>query len=195
MPKRCSSIKKSCRSSVDNMASNKNIIWVDIETTGIEPLEETILEVAIIVTDKNLNILEETPPVVIHQTDEVLDGMDLWCLNTHGKSGLIDECRESDLSMREADELLAFLVDEYSVGGKLPMAGNSVHFDRAFIKVHMPRLFRTFHYRNIDVSTLYELYTRWCPERISNDLIAHRALDDIQRSVEYLRRYREELTF
>jgi len=175
------------------MANSKRIVWIDIETSGLDPKEETILELALIITDRDLNILEETPPVVIHQPDEVLDNMDLWCLNTHGKSGLIDECRESDLSMKEADELLAFLVDEYSVDGKLPLGGNSVHFDRAFIKEHMPRLYRSFHYRNIDVSTLYELYTRWCPERIVNDIMPHRALDDIRRSIVYLQRYREEL--
>jgi len=177
---------------------NENIAWVDIETTGLKAHRDTILEVALIITDKNLNVLEETPPVVIHQTDEIIDGMDRWCTEQHGGSGLIKECRDSDLEMDEADERLAFLMREYEttdygMGAKMPMGGNSVHFDRAFLAQHMPKFHYEFHYRNIDVSSIYELCRRWRPDIISNGSVPHRALDDIRNSVKYMKHYRDEL--
>ncbi len=178
--------------------ANENIAWVDIETTGLKAARDTILELAVIITDKDLNVLEETPSVVIHQTDEILDGMDRWCTEQHGKSGLIDKCRESDMEMSEADELLAFLLGEYNTGGygmngKMPMGGNSVHFDRSFIAYHMPKFHSEFHYRNIDVSCIYELCRRWRPELITDANTPHRALDDIRNSIKYLQHYKEFL--
>ncbi len=178
--------------------SNENIAWVDIETTGLKAQRDTILEVALIITDKDLNILEETPPVVIHQSDEILDGMDRWCTEQHGKTGLIEESRESDLDMAEADELLAFLLCEYKSPGygmstKMPMGGNSVHFDRAFLAQHMPKFHSEFHYRNMDVSCLYEMCKRWRPDLIKDAFVPHRALDDIRNSIKYMENYRAAL--
>ncbi len=178
--------------------ANDNIAWVDIETTGLKAARDTILEVALIITDKELNIIEETPPVVIHQSDEVIDGMDRWCTDQHGKSGLIDDCRESDLEMGEADELLSFVMTEYAGSGygmntKMPMGGNSVHFDRSFLAYHMPKFHNEFHYRNIDVSCIFELCKRWRPELIANTYTAHRALDDIRNSIKYMENYRAAL--
>jgi len=170
--------------------------WVDIETTGLDPLKNTILEVAIIITDGHLNILEEAPPVSIWQPEEVLVGMDDWCFKHHGDSGLIEECMESDIKMAEADKLLAFFVEEFNNGGnynKMPMGGSSVHFDRMFIQEHMPKLFKAFHYRNIDVSTIYELSRRWYPDMIADTPTAHRALDDIRGSINFMKGYRDTI--
>ena len=137
-----------------------NLIWVDMEMTGLDPDNDRIIEVAVVVTDSNLNILGEGPVFAIHQSDEVLDGMDAWNKGTHGRSGLIDKVKASTVTEEEAEQkILAFLA-QYVPKGTAPMCGNSIGQDRRFLVRYMPKLERFFHYRNVDVSTLKELAKR-----------------------------------
>ena len=141
-----------------------NLVWVDMEMTGLDPDSDRIIEVAAVVTDANLNVLAEGPVFAIHQPDEVLDKMDAWNKGTHGRSGLIDRVKASTVSEADAEaELVAFL-KRYVPAGKSPMCGNSICQDRRFMVRGMPKLEAFFHYRNLDVSTLKELCKRWKPE-------------------------------
>ncbi len=175
------------------MAKDPHIlVWLDLETTGIDDRTCTILEIATIVTDGDLNLVAEGPDFVIHQPNNVLAGMDPWCIDQHGSSGLTDASRGSRLSIAEAEtETLAF-VRKHCLRGRAPLCGNSIGFDRRFIMHHMPRLNGYLNYRNVDVSTLKELVERWYPGKIDRveKKSTHRALDDIRESIEELRRYR-----
>ena len=144
------------------MAGNdSNLIWLDLEMTGLEPVEDVILEIAIIITDSQLNILAQGPIFAISQSDDVLDNMNEWCIEHHGQSGLTQRCRDSDVSLTQATkESLAF-VQEWVPQGKSPMCGNSIGQDRRFINKYMPDFEDHFHYRNLDVSTIKELARRW----------------------------------
>jgi oligoribonuclease len=170
-----------------------NLVWVDMEMTGLEPETDRIIEVAMIVTDMHLNVLAEGPVLVIHQSDETLDKMDAWNKGTHGRSGLIDRVKASTVSEEQAEaEFLAFM-RQWVPKGKSPMCGNTIGQDRRFMVKYMPKLEAFFHYRNIDVSTLKELGRRWKPEMVAGFKKAqkHTALADIIESIEELKYYRE----
>src|SRR5450830_478507 len=170
-----------------------NLIWVDMEMTGLEPDTDKIIEVAFVVTDSQLNVLAEGPVFVIHQSDETLDKIDAWNKGTHGRSGLIDRVRASTVSEEQAEaELIAFL-RQYAPAGKSPMCGNTICQDRRFMVRTMPKLEAFFHYRNLDVSTLKELCRRWKPELVGGfkKHQKHTALADIIESIEELKYYRE----
>ena len=170
-----------------------NLVWVDMEMTGLEPETDRIIEVAMVVTDMHLNVLAEGPVLAIHQSDETLDKMDAWNKGTHGRSGLIDRVKASTVSEEQAEaELIAFM-KQWVPNGKSPMCGNTIGQDRRFMVKYMPKLEAFFHYRNIDVSTLKELGRRWKPEMVAGFKKAqkHTALADIVESIEELKYYRE----
>lgn len=175
--------------------SETNLIWVDMEMSGLNPDSDRILEVAVVVTDAELELIEQGPVVVIQQSSQVLDGMDRWNTATHTRSGLIDKVRSSQLDEEAAsDQLIGFLVP-LAARGKSPMCGNSICQDRRFMARWMPRLEAFFHYRNVDVSTLKELARRWQPAayRAFEKKSRHEALADIYESIEELKHYRKEL--
>ncbi|UTF61630.1 oligoribonuclease [Gilvimarinus sp. DA14] len=170
-----------------------NLIWIDLEMTGLDPDNDVIIEIATIVTDAHLNILAEGPVMAIHQPDSILDGMDEWNTNQHGKSGLTQRVKESNVTLAQAEaETIAFL-EQWVPAGKSPICGNSICQDRRFLARGMPALERYFHYRNLDVSTLKELARRWKPEALEGfkKSGAHLALDDIKDSIAELVHYRE----
>ncbi|MDB5855900.1 MAG: orn [Herminiimonas sp.] len=170
-----------------------NLVWIDMEMTGLEPEKDCIIEVAAVVTDSNLNILAEGPVFAIHQSDAILDGMDAWNKGTHGRSGLIERVKASTVTEAEAEEQLIEFLKKYVPAGKSPMCGNSICQDRRFMARGMPKLENFFHYRNLDVSTLKELCRRWKPELVSGfkKHQLHTAMADIMESIEELRYYRE----
>lgn len=170
----------------------KNLIWIDLEMTGLDTLNDTIIEIATIVTDSELNILAEGPVFAIHTPDIVLNSMDDWNTRQHGQSGLIDRIRRSNVTMAQAEsETIAFL-SKYVESGRSPMCGNSICQDRRFLARQMPTLERFFHYRNLDVSTVKELAYRWRPDILSSfeKKGNHLALDDIRDSIRELRHYK-----
>lgn len=170
-----------------------NLIWIDLEMTGLDTQTDLIIEIATSVTDAQLNVLAEGPVLAIHQSDAVLNAMDAWNTNQHGKSGLIERVRTSDCDEAEAErQTLAFL-HEHVPAKASPMCGNSICQDRRFLARCMPQLEAYFHYRNLDVSTLKELARRWAPKVYSsfNKQGAHLALDDIRDSIRELQHYRE----
>ena len=170
----------------------KHLIWIDLEMTGLDTLNDTIIEIATIVTDSELNILAEGPVFAIHTPDIVLNSMDDWNTRQHGQSGLIDRIRRSNVTMAQAEsETIAFL-NKYVESGRSPMCGNSICQDRRFLARQMPTLERFFHYRNLDVSTVKELAYRWRPDILSSfeKKGSHLALDDIRDSIRELRHYK-----
>lgn len=176
------------------MAQNQNnLVWLDMEMTGLFPDKDHIIEIAMVVTDGELNTVAEAPVLVVHQSDLVLDGMDNWNKSTHGKSGLIDKVKASTLDEATVEaQMLAFL-QEHVPARTSPMCGNSICQDRRFMARWMPKLEDYFHYRNLDVSTLKELARRWKPE-VASSLKKHgkhEALADIYESIEELKHYRE----
>lgn len=170
-----------------------HLIWLDMEMTGLEPDRDRIIEIAIVITDTRLETVAEGPVIAVHQPDAVLDAMDDWNKNTHGKSGLIDRVRASSISEAEAERQMLEFVAAYLPKRTSPMCGNSVCQDRRFMARYMPELEAWFHYRNLDVSTLKELAKRWCP--VVYDSIQkkgrHEALSDIYESIDELRHYRD----
>lgn len=175
------------------MDKQTNLIWVDLEMTGLDPDTDRILEIATVVTDKDLNVLAEGPTLVVHQSDALLDGMDEWCTTHHGQSGLTQRVKDSDLSEAEVEQQTLDFLNDWVEPGASPLCGNSIWQDRRFLIRYMPKLDSYCHYRNIDVSTLKELARRWRPELLDgvHKKGSHRALDDILDSINELRHYRE----
>jgi oligoribonuclease len=174
---------------------NDRLVWVDMEMSGLQPETDRILEIAMIVTDGDLNIVAEGPVLVLHQQDAILNGMDAWNKGTHGKSGLIDKVKASTLTESEAEAQCIAFLKQHVKAGISPMCGNTIHQDRRFMNRYLPKLEAYFHYRNIDVSTVKELCKRWHPEIAKgfSKQQAHTALADIIESVEELRYYREKV--
>ena len=170
-----------------------NLIWIDLEMTGLDPLVERIIEIATVVTDSDLNILAEGPSIVIHQDDSLLDEMDEWNTNQHGSSGLIQRVRDSQVSESEAMNITLDFLRDWVPAGKSPMCGNTIGQDRRFLVRYMPELADFFHYRNLDVSSVKELVRRWKPELLDGFIKkgSHLAMDDVYDSIAELAYYRE----
>ncbi len=176
-------------------ADANNLIWIDLEMTGLDTVNDRIIEIATIVTDKHLEVIAEGPVLAIHQPDDVIAGMDQWNTDQHGRSGLIKRVRESTVSTAEAERATLDFLSAYVPGHSSPMCGNSICQDRRFLARLMPDLEAYFHYRHVDVSTLKELAKRWAPAVAKgfNKEASHLALDDIRDSINELRYYREHL--
>lgn len=176
------------------MAGNaNNLVWLDMEMTGLNPDGDRIIEMAMVVTNSELELVAESPSWVVHQSDAVLAAMDDWNQKTHGRSGLIDKVRVSTMNEAEVEAAALEFLKKYSSHGHSPMCGNSIGQDRRFLARYMPQLEAFFHYRNIDVSTLKELAARWAPA-VKESFVkqgSHLALDDIRESIAELRHYRE----
>ena len=172
---------------------SKNLIWIDLEMTGLDTFNDQIIEIATSVTDKDLNILEEGPIVAIRTEDSVIDGMDEWNTKQHGKSGLIERIRQSHFTTADAEQQTIEFLKKHIGKGKSPMCGNSICQDRRFMARLMPELEDYFHYRNLDVSTLKELASRWAPDvyRGHSKSSSHLAMDDVRDSIDELKYYRE----
>ena len=171
----------------------QNLIWIDLEMTGLDPGSDRIIEVATVVTDSALNIVAEGPVIAIHQPAEVLAGMDEWNQTHHGQSGLIDRVKDSDVDEAGAERSTLAFLETYVPRGVSPICGNSICQDRRFLARYMPELEGFFHYRNLDVSSLKELARRWAPE-VADGVIKqgrHLALEDVYDSINELRHYRE----
>jgi oligoribonuclease len=178
------------------MADRKtNLIWIDLEMTGLDTFEDEIIEIATVVTDSQLELVAEGPLLAIHHPDEVLDGMDEWNTRQHGKSGLTQRVRDSKLSTQDAERLTLDFLAQHVDAGVSPMCGNSICQDRRFMARLMPQLEEFFHYRNLDVSTLKELGRRWAPQLTAGFQkdSSHLAMDDIRDSIKELQYYREHL--
>ena len=172
-------------------ASDHNLVWVDMEMTGLIPEVHRVIEIATIVTDSNLNVLAEGPVIAIHQAPEALEAMDEWNTLTHTNSGLVARVASSAITEQMATEETLVFLREWVSEGKSPMCGNSICQDRRFMARHMPELEKFFHYRNLDVSTLKILMQRWRPDLPEAPKQgAHQALADIRESIEELRHYR-----
>ena len=170
-----------------------NLIWIDLEMTGLDPERERIIEIATVVTDANLNVLAEGPSLVVHQQDTLLDAMDEWNRNQHGGSGLTQLVRNSQISEAQASAATIDFLRQWVPAGASPMCGNSIGQDRRFLVRYMPELAAFFHYRNLDVSTLKELVRRWKPE-LENGFVkkgSHLAMDDVYDSIAELAYYRK----
>jgi oligoribonuclease len=173
--------------------NDQNLIWIDMEMTGLDPMKDRVIEIAVVVTDPQITVRIEGPVLAVHQSNETLDGMDAWNKGTHGKSGLIDRVKASTIDEIAAQaEVLAFL-QQYVPNRISPMCGNSICQDRRFLASYMPQLEAFFHYRNLDVSTLKELAKRWKPSITDGfkKRQAHTALADIHESIDELVYYRQ----
>ena len=176
------------------MVDDGNLVWIDLEMTGLEIETRTIIEIATIVTNGNLDIIARGPDLVIHQPDEYLDAMDKWNVEHHGASGLTQAVKDSTIDLKTAEKQTLEFLRQYVPEGVSPLCGNSVHNDRLFLDKFMPDLASFLHYRNIDVSSVKEIGRRWYGDFIlTTKKGAHRALDDIVESIEELRHYRELL--
>lgn len=175
--------------------SDQNLIWIDLEMTGLDPEAHKIIEIATIVTDSELNILAEGPVLAIHQPESELDKMDDWCTNTHTGSGLVERIRQSTVTEAQAVAQTIEFLEKWVPRGKSPICGNSIGQDCRFLYKHMPELEEYFHYRYIDVSTLKELTRRWKPEVLDgfSKKGSHLALDDIRESIAELKYYRQTI--
>ncbi|KAL2076874.1 hypothetical protein ACEWY4_027521 [Coilia grayii] len=187
----------SCNSS--NSASTdlkQRMVWVDLEMTGLDIDKDEIIEMACIITDSELNILAEGPNLIIHQPDELLDGMSEWCKTHHGNSGLTQAVRDSKISLQDAEREFLSFIQKYTPPRQCPLAGNSVHADKRFLDKYMPQFMSQLHYRIVDVSTVKELCRRWYPEeyrKAPSKRGSHRALDDIRESIKELKFYRQAI--
>lgn len=171
---------------------SQNLIWIDLEMTGLDPEKDRIIEIATIVTDKDLNILAEGPVLTVHQSDDVLANMNDWCIKTHTENGLVERVKQSKLTERAVELQTIDFLKRWVPKGASPICGNSVAQDKRFLFKYMPDLADYFHYRYLDVSTFKELARRWKPEMLDNftKKNTHLALDDIRESIEELKFYR-----
>lgn len=176
-------------------AHEQNLIWIDLEMTGLDPDTDSVLEIATLVTDSQLNVLAEGPELAIRHPLARLEAMDEWNRGTHSRSGLWQRVLESTVTMAQAEAMTVAFLSEWVPAGKSPICGNSICQDRRFLVRHMPRLERYFHYRNLDVSTLKELARRWAPDVLAGvgKVGAHTALSDIRESVKELAHYRQHM--
>ena len=176
-----------------NNANADNLIWIDLEMTGLDSSVERIIEIATVVTDSHLTVLAEGPSLVIHQSDELLDKMDSWNTSQHGKTGLTERVRQSQLNEHQAMQQTLEFLSDWAAPGMSPMCGNSIGQDRRFLVRYMPELANFFHYRNLDVSTLKELVKRWRPDLEGGFTKQgrHLAMDDIYDSIAELAYYRD----
>ncbi len=178
-----------------NQPHKSNLVWLDMEMTGLDPEREGIIEIATIVTDSELNVLAEGPNLVIHQPEKLLEGMDDWNRHQHGSSGLTAAVRTSKVSVKTAEKKTLAFLKKHCLEKKSPLCGNSVHHDRRFMIKYMPALNRFLHYRIVDVSTIKELTQRWYPKKKNKKLPSknstHRALDDVRESIEELKALRK----
>jgi oligoribonuclease len=174
------------------MKEKERLVWMDLEMTGLDPSIDSILEIATVITDTNLEIVEHGPELVIHQPDDVLGKMNDWCKEHHGQSGLTEKVRVAGVTEREAEFVTLSFLKEYVEEFEAPLCGNSIHQDRNFLAKHMPDLNAYLHYRNIDVSSLKELTFRWYPELPKfKKANKHTALEDALESIEELKYYRK----
>lgn len=173
--------------------SADHLIWIDLEMTGLDPEKERIIEMAVIVTDSELNAVAEGPVFAIHQSEELLNNMDSWNTKQHNASGLVARVQASKISEADAESAMLAFLKQYVPAGKSPMCGNTIYQDRRFLTKYMPELEKFFHYRLLDVSTLKELALRWAPQIYSGVKkdSKHLALDDIRESIEELKYYRK----
>lgn len=171
----------------------KNLIWIDLEMTGLDTNNDTIIEIATIITDSELNILAEGPVFAIHTPDIVLNAMDEWNTRQHNQSGLVERIRRSQITLEQAESQTIAFLEKYVEKGRSPMCGNSICQDRRFLARQMPTLEKFFHYRNLDVSTVKELAYRWRPDILESfeKKGSHLALDDIRDSIRELRHYKQ----
>ena len=172
----------------------RNLVWIDLEMTGLDPVQDVILEIACIVTTDDLEIIAQSPAIIIHHSQETLQRMDQWCTKMHCDTGLLEAVKKSKISLLQAEQHILTFVKSYCYDKKSLLCGNSVWFDKFFLRLHMPALYTFLHYRIIDVSTVKELVKRWYP----NDPQAnfkknntHRALEDIQESIAELKHYKK----
>jgi oligoribonuclease len=177
-----------------NLQNDKHLIWLDLEMTGLDPNRQTIIEIATLITDSQLNLLEEGPVLAIRQDKDALDNMEAWSRDTHTRSGLMARVMASEVTMAEAEKKTLAFVSRYCMKQKSPLCGNSISHDRRFLERYMPELFAYLHYRNIDVSTIKELVQRWYPADLyaPKKRASHLAMNDIRESITELRFYREQ---
>ena len=175
--------------------SPSHLVWMDLETTGINDRSCSIIEIATIITDKDLHTVEEGPVLVIHQSEPVLRNMKPWCVEQHGGSGLTEACRKSTISLADAEAQTLAFVRKYCLRNKAPLCGNSIGFDRRFIMHHMPKFNDYLDFRNVDVSSFKEVIHRWYPGIVEQVVkkSTHRALDDIRESIDEIRFYRQHV--
>ncbi|XP_064462178.1 oligoribonuclease, mitochondrial-like isoform X3 [Ornithodoros turicata] len=183
---------------VQPIPGNTNmLVWVDLELTGLNIDKDRVMEMACVVTDGKLNVVAEAPTVVVHQPDDVLESMNEWCKENHGQSGLTQACKESKMTMEEAEKVMLDFVRQYTPPGKCPLAGNTVFMDRLFLARHMPEFEKHLHYRIVDVSSVKELCKRWYPQAYRDALQvksgSHRALADIKESIAELKFYQDHI--
>ena len=174
--------------------SQDNLVWIDLEMTGLDPGRDVIIEAAVLITDGDLNIIADGPDFAIHRSDEALGVMNAWNRRTHHGSGLIKRVKASDVTIEQAEAEILEFVQQWTIEGKSPLCGNSVHQDRRFLYGEMPKLIDWLNYRIVDVSTVKELANRWYPdleEFVKQE--RHRALEDIRESIDELRWYRQQI--
>ena len=179
---------------MSDLVSKNNIVWVDLEMTGLNIDKDTIIEMACLITDDQLNIIAENADIVIHHSDEALKNMSEWCINQFQISGLTEQARNSKISLEEAENNMVEFIKKYTPPGSCTLAGNSVHMDKIFLNKYMKNFMNHLHYRIIDVSSIKELAIRWNPDIMKNvpkKKSSHRALDDIKESIQELKYYQE----
>ena len=171
----------------------RNLAWLDLEMTGLDPDRDVILEIATIVTDSDLNLVAEGPTLAIHQSDAILENMDPWCVDQHGRSGLTEKVRKSKVALEDAEKATLYFLEKHLSPKKAPLCGNTIGQDRRFLVKYMPQLHDFFHYRSIDVSTVKELVLRWYPDEkhVPTKTKQHEALEDIRESIRELAHYRK----